>query len=125
MVFPKPQEKAIIYRDEKLYVVLASNPLVKGHTIVVWNKDVKDLHILDKKEYEYLMNIVDKVRDSLMSVLNVKKVYLMYMDEANHVHWHLIPRYNIKGYELLKHKPSKLKDFSLVEKIKKNLFILQ
>ena len=43
------------------------------------------------------------------------------MDEAKHVHWHLIPRYNIKGYDILKHKPNKLKDFSLAEKIKNKL----
>ena len=45
------------------------------------------------------------------------------MDEANHVHWHLVPRYNEKGFDVFKHKPGKLTDFSLTNKIKGNLKI--
>jgi len=82
---------------------LASFPVTKGHTIVVWKDNVKDLHLLSKKDYEYLMEKVDEVRNALIKTLKVKKVYLIYMDEAKHVHWHLIPRYNVKGYNVLKH----------------------
>lgn len=123
--FPKPLKEAIIYEDKKLYVCLANYPLTKGHTVVVWKNDVEDLHLLCKKDYEYLMDKVDEIRNSLLKTLKLKKVYLMYMDEANQVHWHLIPRYNEKGYNLLKHKPSKIKDFSLAKKIKNNLKIRQ
>lgn len=115
---PKLNNKSLIYQDSKLYVCLASFPIVKGHTVVVWKKHVSDLHLLAKKDYEYLMDKVDETRNALMKALGVKKVYLMYMDEANHVHWHLIPRYNEKGYDVLKHKPRKLKDFSPAKKIK-------
>ena len=123
MAFPKPITGSIIYQDKKLYVCLASYPVTKGHTIVIWKNNVKDLHLLSKKNYEYLMDKVDEVRNALIKTLKVKKVYLIYMDEAKHVHWHLIPRYNVKGYNLLKHKPSRLKDFSLVEKIRNNLVL--
>ena len=67
------------------------------------------------------MNIVDNVRTALIKALKVQKVYLIYMDEARHVHWHLIPRYNEQGFTMLTHKPKKLNDFSLVEPIKKQL----
>ena len=43
------------------------------------------------------------------------------MDEARHVHWHLIPRYKKKGFDVFKHKAEVLRDFSLAKKIKKNL----
>lgn len=119
----KPDKKSLIYEDKKLYVCLANYPITKGHTVVVWKKYVKDLHLLSKRDYEYLMDKVDEVRNTLIKALKVKKVYLIYMDEAQHVHWHIIPRYNVKGYNLLKHKPSKLKDFSLIDKIKKNLIL--
>jgi len=118
---PKPHKKVLIYQDDKLYVCLASFPIAKGHTVVVWKNKVSDLHLLSKKDYEYLMDKVDEVRNGLMKALGVKKVYLIYMDEANHVHWHLIPRYNEKGYDILKHKPGKLKDFKLVGIIKGRL----
>ncbi len=118
---PEPYPQAIIYEDNILYACLANSPIAKGHTVVVWKKQVADLHLLTKKEYEYLMNKVQAVRSSMLKTLGVKKVYLVYMDEAEHVHWHLVPRYDEQGYSVLMHEPKELKDFSLAPKIKKNL----
>jgi len=119
-MFPKPKKESIIYEDSKLYSCLAEYPIAKGHTVVVWKKSIRDLHLLSKKDYEYLMDKVDEIRNLLLKILKVKKVYLIYMDEANQVHWHLVPRYNIKGFNIFKHKPSKLSNFSLVKKIRES-----
>ena len=121
MGLPKPLKGAIIYEDGKLYACLANFPIIRGHTVVVWKKSVPDLHLLSRRDYEYLMDKVDELRDALLKTLKIKKVYLIYMDETNQVHWHLVPRYNEKGFNMLIHKPEKLKDFSLVKKIRKNL----
>lgn len=118
---PELSETAMIYEDSKLYACLASHPIAKGHTVVVWKKKVADLHLLFRKDYEHLMDTVDEVRNALLSTLRVRKVYLIYMDEANQVHWHLIPRYNTIGYDIFKHKPGKLKDVLLAGKIRMNL----
>ncbi|MFZ4648737.1 MAG: HIT family protein [Patescibacteria group bacterium] len=122
-LFPKPFQEAIIYQDRKLYVCLANNPIELGHVIVVWNKPVKDLNLLSRKNYDYLMEVVSNVRKAMIRTLKVKKVYLLYMDEINHVHWHLIPRYKKMGLDNLSIKPGKIKDFSLENKIRKNLII--
>ena len=119
--FPKPLPKSIIYKDENLYVCLAKNPLVKGHVVIVLKKEFPDLSILPDRDYDYLMDTVFAVRNALLKTLKIKKVYLIYMDESNHVHWHLVPRYTEKGFDLFQHKPEVLKDFSLAKKIKKNL----
>lgn len=118
---PKPSQKSIIYDDEKLYVCLAKYPLVKGHLVIVLKKEFSDLSILPDRDYDYLMDTVFAVRNALLKSLKIKKVYLIYMDEANHVHWHLVPRYREKGFDLFQHKAMIVKDFSLVKKIKKNL----
>ena len=120
---PKPFDDAIIYEDSKLYVCLANYPITKGHTVIIWKKSVSDLHLLSKKDYEYLMNKVDETRNALLKTLKIKKVYLIYMDEAKQVHWHLVPRYNKKGFNIFKHKLDKIGDFSLAKKIKKNLIL--
>ena len=120
-LFPQPRKNAIIFEDDELYACLASFPLVKGHCIVVWKKNVTDLHLLSRKEYEHLMDAVDDLRTALLKTLKIKKVYLMYLDEAQHVHWHLIPRHAQKGYTILLHTPSKLWSCTLVTKIRKNL----
>ena len=120
---PQPNENAIIFEDKKLYACLASYPITRGHVVVVWKKPVRDLRGLGRADYDHLMERVDEVRNAMLSVLKVKKVYLLYMDEANHVHWHLVPRYNEKGYDVFEHVPKKLKEYSLAEKIKEKLVL--
>ncbi|NUM25836.1 MAG: HIT family protein [Candidatus Buchananbacteria bacterium] len=120
---PTPPKKAIIYEDDKLYACLASRPITVGHVVVVWKKDVNDIHLLNDRDYSYLMAAVDILRDAMLKALKVKKIYLIYMDEVNHVHWHLVPRYNEKGYDVFSHKPAVLKNFSLTAKIKKAIIL--
>jgi diadenosine tetraphosphate (Ap4A) HIT family hydrolase len=117
-MLPKPYENAIIYEDKKLYACLANEPIVEGHTVVVWKKSVSDLHLLSEEDYDYLMDKVNEVRNAMMKALNVEKVYLVYMDEAKQVHWHLVPSYDVKGYKNFMQKTGKIKDFSLDDKIK-------
>ncbi len=117
---PIPPQEAIIYEDEKLYVCLASFPITKGHTVIVWKTNAEDIHSLSRKDYEYLMDMVDIVRNMLLEKLKVEKVYLMYMDEVKQVHWHLIPRYEESGVNILLHSPVETKDFSLVADLKSN-----
>jgi len=115
---PEPPEEAMIYEDNQLYACLASYPKVKGHSVVVWKEDVDDLHLLSREEYEHLMDRVNDVRNTLIDVLDVEKVYLVYMDETEHVHWHLIPRYNEKGFNVLEHEPDTLEEFGLARDIR-------
>jgi len=122
-MLPKPYKNAIIYEDKKLYACLANEPIVDGHTVVVWKKKISDLTLLHKKDYEYLMNKVNQVRSAMIKALGVKKVYLVYMDEVKQVHWHLVPSYDVKGYKNFMHKTGKIKDFSLDDKIKNYLIV--
>src|SRR3990167_3524193 len=118
---PKPLPKAVIYEDQILYVCLATYPITQGHVVIVWKKDIPDLHRLAERDYDYLMDTVNAVRNAMLKALKVRKVYLIYMDEARHVHWHLVPRYNEKGFDVFFHKPTKATDFSLAPKIKRHL----
>ena len=122
-MLPKPFKSAVIYQDKKLYACLANWPIAPGHTVVAWKKPVRDLHLLSRKDYLHLMDVVDKIRNAMLKALKVKKVYLVYMDEVNQVHWHLVPRYGQKGYGVFKAKPKKLHNFKLDDEIRKNLTI--
>ena len=110
---PEAPQESVIYDDQWLYVCLALYPMTKGHTVVIWKRDAQDLRVLSDAEYDYLMEVMDVVRDALLNVLGVEKVYLMYMDEAKQVHWHLVPRYDEKGFNVFAHEPKKTGDFSL------------
>ena len=112
-MLPDPPPGSVFYDDPWLYVCLAFKPLTKGHTIVVWKHAAQDIKVLTDDEYDYLMEIMDIARDALLSVLNVEKVYLIYMDETRQVHWHLVPRYDEQGFNVLAHSPKRTDDFSL------------
>lgn len=116
-----PDKKSIIFEDENIYVCLAKYPITQGHTIVVSKKEFSDLNKMPDIYYDYLMDAVFAAREAVIKTLGVEKVYLLYMDETNEVHWHLIPRYDKKGFDVFRQKPVELKDFSLAEKIKGNL----
>ncbi|MDB5161361.1 MAG: hypothetical protein JWO96_741 [Candidatus Saccharibacteria bacterium] len=117
---PKPSAEAIYYEDDKLYVCLASFPLTRGHSVAVWKDNVKDLNLLSRQDYDHLMERVEQARKALMKTLNLQKVYLLYLDEAQHVHWHLVPRYKEKGYTVLNHQAQELESFDLAGRIKEN-----
>lgn len=103
---------SIIFEDNKVVVALAFQPITKGHCIVIWKDGVQDLNKLNTEDYEYLMDVIDVARDMLRDFYKVEKVYLMYLDETNWVHWHLVPRYDEKGFNILNHKPKIINEFS-------------
>jgi diadenosine tetraphosphate (Ap4A) HIT family hydrolase len=115
---PTPPKESIIYEDEKTYVCLAMKAITNGHTIVAWKKPVADIHSLSCEEYDYLMNIVDVARDVLLKTFGVEKIYMLYMDEIKHVHWHLIPRFNEQGFNMFLHEPKEITDFGNIAKMK-------
>jgi diadenosine tetraphosphate (Ap4A) HIT family hydrolase len=116
--FPKPGKDSLIHEDARLFVCLASHPFSKHHVIVVWKKNVDDLHKLSRGEYDHLMHVVDVTRDAMLSCFKTKKVYLIYMDEYRHVHWHLLPRYVKTGFGIVVHKGHLAPDFSVAPKLR-------
>ena len=108
--FETPPE-SIFFEDNRVYVALAHHAITEGHTVVVWKGDAADISKLSTNDYEYLMDVVDVARNSLKKQFGVEKVYLLYFDEAQHVHWHLIPRYIEKGFAALQHEPVVLSVF--------------
>lgn len=117
---PIPPQEAIIYDDEKVYICLASHAITNGHTVVVWKTEAKDITMLTCKDYEYLMHIVEVIRNTLLTTLGIEKVYLIYMDEIKQVHWHLVPRYDEQGFNVFNHTPVEVNDFSIAEKLKQS-----
>ena len=81
---------AIFYENDKIYTTITSYPITEGYVIVVLKNKIEDLHLFSREEYEHLMDVVEVVRNSILRTLDIKKVYLIYMDEIKHMHWHLI-----------------------------------
>ena len=119
---PIPFTGAIFFENEVLYACVANYPIAKGHCVVVWKDDLADLHLLTEADYVLLMEAVEQVRCALLDHYQADKVYLLYMDEIKHVHWHLIPRTGKDmGFTLLEHNPKLFQDKLLAEALKKKM----
>lgn len=121
MSLTPPAPRSVFYEDDEVIAHFASHPITEGHSLVVWKKPVADLHLLEPKDYEHLMAIVDRVRNALLSLYGIDKAYLLYMDEARHVHWHIVPRYKERGFTLLEHHPKEISNFPHLEEMKRLL----
>lgn len=76
--------------------MLALDPRVPGHTIVVWKRHVHDFSELDDRETAHLFTVCRDVARALRTALaDVERVYQVTMCDGpiNHLHIQLIPRY--------------------------------
>ena len=119
--FPEPMEGTVFYEDSRAYACLAFEPIAEGHTIVAWKEDVEDISHLSPEDYQHLMEIVQMVRNALLYVYNTPKVYLAYLDEIRHVHWHLFPRKEggETGFSLLAKPHGELTDLSAIPRLRR------
>jgi len=120
--FPDPKEGSVFYEDPSVYACLAFHPIVDGHTIVaVKRNDVADLNQLPTEELIHLLRVVfDVIRPALLKCYDTDKVYVAYLDEARHPHFHLLPRKEggEKGFGLLIKPHGELTDLSMIPQLR-------
>ena len=114
-MFPKPIDGSVFYEDDILYACLAFHPIVDGHTIVVIKKEFSDLNNLPEDIYLHLMKCIFKIRKTMLDIYKTDKVYVCYLDETKHVHFHLFPRTGkLNGFEMMHGQHGTLTDFSKI-----------
>jgi diadenosine tetraphosphate (Ap4A) HIT family hydrolase len=86
----------VLYEDDRLFAVLASDPRSPGHTIVVWREHVQDFTGLDDRGTAHLFSVCARVARAILAALaGTERVYMVTMCDGpgNHLHIQLIPRY--------------------------------
>lgn len=123
--FPEPMEGSVFYEDEFTYACLAFHPIADGHAIIVWKADIEDLNDLSEEDHAYLMSVMYRVRKALLTAYGVPKVYVVYLDEALHVHIHLIPRKEgeERGFSLMVRPHGELNDLSMVSVLRPSFHV--
>ena len=85
---------AIVYRNEKLRVVLVDDANYPGFCRVIWNEHVKEMTDLPSPDRSFLMMTVCKVEQAVREVMRPDKINLASLGNMTpHMHWHVIPRY--------------------------------
>jgi diadenosine tetraphosphate (Ap4A) HIT family hydrolase len=87
-----PTEKATYYEDDYCYACLATDSRVDGHSIVAWKEPIENLWDLSREERSHFWDIVSDLSSVLHRYYEAPKVYVAFLNEANHVHVHVAPR---------------------------------
>ena len=108
----------IIYEDDNYLSFLDINPNTKGHTLVIPKKHTDTFNNLSDQEAGDLALKVHYIAQRLIKLLNTEHYNLGLNNGSNagqivnHVHWHIIPRYENDG---LKHWGAKKEEIDILE----------
>ena len=84
----------VVYRNEKLRVVLAGEANYPGFCRVIWNGHVKEMTDLSPEDRVFFMNVVWQVEEAVREVMLPDKMNIACLGNmVPHLHWHVIPRY--------------------------------
>ena len=117
-----------IYENDSVYVFLDIQPNVKGHTLVIPKKHVKDIFELDEDTGAELMKNIIKTSKAVMSATGAKGVNILSNNGAEagqsvfHLHFHILPRMSEDEFPKLPHtKYSEGEEDKLVDDIQAQL----
>jgi diadenosine tetraphosphate (Ap4A) HIT family hydrolase len=85
---------SVVYRDDRLRVVLVDDADYPGFCRVIWHAHVREMTDLPDAQRAHLMAVVWQVEAALREVMLPHKINLASLGNMTpHLHWHLIPRY--------------------------------
>ena len=115
-----------VYEDDQTLAFLDINPVNPGHTLVVPKNHSENLIAADKKDLQALILAVKKITPAIMKGVEASGFNLGVNNGSvagqvvNHLHFHLMPRFENDGHHLWSGKPYSPGEAEIVaEKIKK------
>ncbi len=117
-----------IYEDEKVLAFLDINPINPGHTLIIPKVHSQDLLEVTEDDLISIIKVVNKVVPAVLKGVEAKGFNLGVNNGAvagqavNHLHFHIMPRFENDCHKLWSGKPYKEGEIDEVaEKIKNNL----
>ena len=84
----------VLWRNDRLRVILIDGTDFPGYTRVIWNKHVAEMTQLSAPARSEVMGIVWRVEQSQRDTLRPDKINLAQLGNmVAHLHWHIIPRW--------------------------------
>jgi diadenosine tetraphosphate (Ap4A) HIT family hydrolase len=89
-----PTADVLVWRDERLAVILVDEAGYPGYARVVWHEHVREMTDLTAADREHVMRTVWAVEQAQRAIMAPHKVNVAsFGNMTPHVHWHVIPRY--------------------------------
>jgi diadenosine tetraphosphate (Ap4A) HIT family hydrolase len=84
----------LVWRNDRLRVILAAEPDYPGFTRVVWRAHVAEMTDLPLQDRDALMRVVCAVESAQREAFAPDKINLAsFGNMVPHLHWHVIPRW--------------------------------
>ena len=84
----------ILYRDDRLRVILVADADYPAFCRVIWHAHVKEMTDLAAADRAHVLDWVLRTEQALRDVLNPDKINLAsFGNMVPHLHWHVIPRF--------------------------------
>ncbi|WP_215780410.1 MULTISPECIES: HIT family protein [unclassified Paludibacterium] len=89
-----PGEETVLFRDEKLRVILVDDPVYPGFCRIIWQQHIKEMSDLSEADRQHLFAWLMHTERAVREVLNPDKINLASLGNmVPHLHWHVIPRF--------------------------------
>jgi len=91
---------SVVYEDEKTIAILDISQVTKGHTLVIPKKHYENLFELEDEEAIHYFKVVKKLSEEIYKKTNAKGLNILNNTNeiagqtVNHLHFHIIPRYD-------------------------------
>jgi len=86
--------ETLLFRDEKLRVILANEADYPGFCRIIWHDHVKEMSDLSDADRQHLFDWLMRTECAVRAVLAPDKVNLASLGNmVPHLHWHVIPRF--------------------------------
>ena len=119
-----------VYEDDDVLAFLDITPVNPGHTLVIPKRHYDDLLGLPEAEAARLIGVVKKIAPAVVAGVGAAGFNLELNNGpvsgqlVNHVHWHIVPRYEGDGRELWQGRSYEAGEAEKVrEKIKSQLAV--
>jgi len=91
---PAGAASPLVWRDDRLAVILVDEPGYPGYVRVVWHDHVREMTDLSPADRDHVMQTVWAVEQAQRATMAPHKVNVAsFGNMTPHVHWHVIPRY--------------------------------
>jgi len=88
----------IIYENNEIIAFLDLYPPTKGYILVATKKHIEEVTELSENEYLNLQKILFKISKAIKKAFNPKRIYILKTgDLVAHLHFHIMPIYNINN----------------------------
>lgn len=95
-----------IYENEKILAFLDTNPMSKGHLLIIPKKHFENIYEIEDSYLKGIISVAKIIAESLKKSLNTSGVNILHASGQDaqqsvfHFHIHLVPRYKDDGLDI-------------------------